>query len=199
MRGCSGGQFRSLMCEGTYKSLCGDSGCVQAPASLKPTVEWQQYQVADFSKLRLYVSQLKDEILIGKRKWRPPDIHLPDIDDQNAWISFCLDGKEIIKPTLNTLFCFSQSNVEQILEYLVQFVETERKVEYKIGQWIYTLLVILEQPLQPDTCSCLRSLARACSVIRADTRELDAQELGALNLFICLVARYFRQLDLADP
>lgn len=25
------------------------------------------------------------------------------------------------------------------------------------------------------------------------------QELGALNLFICLVARYFRQLDLADP
>ncbi|KAG5346847.1 GEMI2 protein, partial [Acromyrmex charruanus] len=175
------------------------AGCVQAPASLKPTVEWQQYQVADFSKLRLYVSQLKDEILIGKRKWKPPDIHLPDIDDQNAWISFCLGGEEKIEPTLNTLFCFSQSDVEQILEYLVQFVETERKVEYKIGQWIYTLLVILEQPLQPDTCSCLRSLARACSVIRADTRELDAQELGALNLFICLVARYFRQLDLADP
>ena len=157
-------------------------------------MEWQQYQVADFSKLRLYVSQLKDEILIGKRKWKPPDIHLvytsliksylkleeimsyigsssllqPDIDDQNAWISFCLNGEEKIEPTLNTLFCFNQSDVEQVLEYLVQFVETERKVEYKIGQWIYTLLVILEQPLQPDTCSCLRSLARACSVIRAD-------------------------------
>ncbi|XP_071562678.1 gem-associated protein 2 [Temnothorax nylanderi] len=175
------------------------AGCVQAPASLKPTVEWQQYQVSDFSKLRLYISQLKDEILIGKRKWRPPDIHLPDIDDQNAWVSFCLSSEEKIKPTLNTLFCFNQSNVEQVLEYLVQFVETERKIEYTIGQWIYALLAILEQPLQPDTCSCLRSLARACSVIRADSRELDAQELGALNLFICLVARYFRQLDLADP
>ncbi|KYN30613.1 Survival of motor neuron protein-interacting protein 1, partial [Trachymyrmex septentrionalis] len=131
-------------------------------------------------------------------QWNDYD-YKPDIDDQNAWINFCLDGKEKIGPTLNTLFCFSQSDVEQVLEYLVQFVETERKVEYKIGQWIYTLLGILEQPLQPDTCSCLRSLARACSVIRADTRELDAQELGALNLFICLVARYFRQLDLADP
>jgi len=175
------------------------AGCVQAPASLKPTIEWQQYQVRDFSDVRLYVKRLKDEIQIGKRKWRPPDSHLPDIDDQKAWINFCLGGEKRIEPTLNTLFCFSQSNVEQVLEYLIQYVETEKRIEEKIGQWIYALFVILEQPLQPDTCSCLRSLARACSVIRADSRELDTQELGALNLFICLVARYFHQLDLADP
>lgn len=96
----------------------------------------------------------------------------PDINDQNTWISFCLGSKEKIKPTLNTLFCFNQSTVEQVLEYLVHFVETERRIEYKIGQWIYALLAILEQPLQPDTCSCLRSLARACSVIRADSVKL---------------------------
>lgn len=145
---------------------------------------------------------------MGKRKWRPPDIHLvhksfftyinllknlkgisnyffylivysfsltlqPNIkDDQDTWISFCLGSKEKIQPTLNTLFCFNQPTVEQVLEYLVQFVETERKIEYKIGQWIYSLLAILEQPLQPDTCSCLRSLARACSIIRADSVKL---------------------------
>ncbi|KAL6431555.1 hypothetical protein ACFW04_007255 [Cataglyphis niger] len=181
---------------GSIKTL---AGCIQAPPSLSPTLEWQQYQVSDFADIRLYVSQLKDEIHVGKRKWRPPDINLPEINDQNAWISFCLGSKEKIEPTLSILFCFNQSTVEQLLEYLVHFVETERRIEYKIGQWIYTLLAILEQPLQPDTCSCLRSLARACSVIRADSRELDTQELGALNLFICLVARYFRQLDLADP
>ncbi|KAL6260866.1 hypothetical protein P5V15_008396 [Pogonomyrmex californicus] len=174
------------------------AGCIQAPVNLKPTIEWQQYQVSDFSKIRLYVNQLKDEIQMGRHKWKPPEIELPDIDDQNAWINFCL-GEKKIEPTLNTLFCFNQSSVEQVLEYLVQFVETERRVQYKIGRWIYTLLAYLEQPLQPDTCHCLRSLARTCSVIRADSRELDAQELGALNLFICLVARYFRQLDLVDP
>lgn len=92
----------------------------------------------------------------------------PDHDDQNAWISFCL-GDTKIEPTLNTVFCFNQSSVEQLLEYLVQYVETERRIGHKIGQWIYALLVMLEQPLQPDTCSCLRSLARACSVIRADS------------------------------
>ncbi|XP_011644799.1 gem-associated protein 2 [Pogonomyrmex barbatus] len=174
------------------------AGCIQAPVNLKPTIEWQQYQVSDFSKIRLYVNQLKDEIQMGRHKWKPPEIELPDIDDQNAWINFCL-GEKKIEPTLNTLFCFNQSSVEQVLEYLVQFVETERRIQYKIGRWIYTLLASLEQPLQPDTCHCLRSLARTCSIIRADSRELDAQELGALNLFICLVARYFRQLDLADP
>ncbi|GAB1867244.1 Gem-associated protein 2 [Camponotus japonicus] len=181
---------------GCVKTL---AGCVEAPPSLSPTSEWQQYQVSDFSDIRLYVSQLKDEIQVGKRKWRIPDINLPSINDREGWISFCLGNKEKIEPTLNTLFCFNQSTVEQVLEHLVHFVETEKRIEYKIGQWIYTLLAILEQPLQPDTCSCLRSLARACSVIRADSGKLDAQELGALNLFICLVARYFRQLDLADP
>ncbi|XP_067217355.1 gem-associated protein 2 isoform X2 [Linepithema humile] len=177
------------------------AGCVQAPPSLKPTLEWQQYQVSDFSDVRLYVSQMKDEIQTSKRKWKPPDIDLPELNDKNAWINLCLgnDSEEKIKPTLNTSFCFNQSTVEQVLEYLVNFVEAEKRIDHKIGQWIYTLLVILEQPLHPDMCSCLRSLARACSIIRADSRELDVQELGALNLFICLVARYFRQLDLADP
>jgi len=88
------------------------------------------------------------------------------MDDQNAWCRLCL-GNDKIEPTLNTLLCFTQSNVEQVLEHLVQFVETRKRIEYKMGQWIYALLVILEQPVQPDTCSCLRSLARACSIIRA--------------------------------
>lgn len=95
----------------------------------------------------------------------------PNIEDQGAWINLCLgrDSERELKPTLNTLFCFNQATMEQVLEYLVQFVETEKRIDYNIGQWIYTLLAILEQPLDPDVCSCLRSLARACSIIRADS------------------------------
>ncbi|EFN75349.1 gem-associated protein 2 [Harpegnathos saltator] len=177
------------------------AGCIQAPPKLSPTSEWQQYQVSDFCNMRLYISQLRDEMQTYKRKWKPPNIRLPAINDESRWINLCIgcNNDERLEPTLNTLFCFNQPTVQQVLEYFVHFLETQRKIEYKMGQWIYTLLVMLEQPLNPDTCSCLRSLARICSSIRADSRELDAQELGALNLFICLVARYFRQLDLADP
>lgn len=100
----------------------------------------------------------------------------PDINDESSWIGLCFGctNEKKIEPTLNILFCLNQPTVEQVLEYFVHYVETERRIDYKMGQWIYTLLVMLEQPLNPDTCSCLRSLARMCSVIRADSVILIA-------------------------
>ncbi|XP_020297475.1 gem-associated protein 2-like [Pseudomyrmex gracilis] len=173
-------------------------GCVEAPSGLSPTLEWQQLQVSNFSDVRLYVSQLKNEVKTNKRKWTASSIKLPDIKDQQGWIKFCNGG--VVDPTLDIVFCFTQALAEQLLEYLTEWVETERILSYHIGQWIYALLVILEEPLFPDTCFTLRSLARVCSALRAEQRlpfTYDS-DLRALNLFICLVARYFRQLDLAD-
>ncbi|XP_017760495.1 PREDICTED: gem-associated protein 2 [Eufriesea mexicana] len=177
------------------------SGCVEAPPWLGPTLDWQLYQVSDFSNIRLYISQLKNEIQTLKRKWEPPKIDMPQIDDEKGWInSLSGNDKETIRiiPTLDIIFCLNQPMVEQILEYLVEYIETLDKIEYELGQWIYALLVVLEMPLTPDTCSCLRSLARVCSIMRAKSMKLEVHEIGTLNLFICLVARYFRQLDLAD-
>ncbi|XP_033198362.1 gemin 2 [Bombus vancouverensis nearcticus] len=178
------------------------SGCMEAPPWLGPTLDWQLCQVSDFSNIRLYISQLKDEIQTLKRKWKPPKIDMPSIDDEEGWIKFCSGNDEEnirVPPTLDVIFSLNQPMVEQILEYLVEHMETLKKIEYKLGQWIYALLVVLEMPLTPGTCSCLRSLARTCSVMRAKSKRLEVHEIGALNLFICLVARYFRQLDLADP
>ena len=147
------------------------SGCLEAPSWLSPTLDWQQCQVSDFSHVRLYVSQLKSEILTAKRKWRPSQIDLPSMDDEKGWIQFCANRDESTKipPTLNTVFCLSQPMVEQILEYLAEHVAAQKKIEHELGQWIYALLVVLEMPLTPDACSCLRTLARTCSVIRASS------------------------------
>ncbi|XP_017883376.1 gem-associated protein 2 isoform X2 [Ceratina calcarata] len=178
------------------------SGCVEAPPWLGPTLEWQLYQVSDFSNVRMYISQLKNEIHTLKRKWRPPKIDLPDIDDENGWIQLCSSdekGNDKISPTLNTIFCLNQPMVERTLEFLVEHLESSTEMGHKLGQWIYALLAVVELPLTPETCSCLRSLARTCSVMRAKSKTLQVHEIGAINLFICLVARYFRQLDLADP
>lgn len=90
----------------------------------------------------------------------------PDIKDQQGWIKFCNGG--VVDPTLDIVFCFTQALAEQLLEYLTEWVETERILSYHIGQWIYALLVILEEPLFPDTCFTLRSLARVCSALRAE-------------------------------
>ncbi|XP_076756760.1 gemin 2 isoform X2 [Xylocopa sonorina] len=156
------------------------SGCVEAPPWIGPSLDWQLYQVSDFSDIRLYISQLKSEIRTLKRKWIPPKI-------DTIWTMNKV-GSNSVRPM-----------VEQILEHLVEYVKSLDKIEYELGQWIYALLVILEMPLTPEMCSCLRSLARTCSVMRANSMKLEVHEIGTLNLFICLVARYFRQLDLADP
>lgn len=179
------------------------AGCVEAPPLFSPSLEWQQRQVANFSDLRLHVSQLKSEIHASKRKLNPQQMQLPGIDDRCGWIAYCCekrsDEANSYGPRLKTLFHMNQPLIEQVLEYLVEHVQTQGVVEHELGQWIYALLAVLELPLNPDACSCLRTLARACSVIRANSKKLEEHEVGALNLFICLVARYFRQMDLADP
>lgn len=168
-----------------------------------PTLNWQQCQIADFSDVRLYVSRLKSEIRSTKHQRKTLNVQLPSTDDEDGWYDFCLGstakGYEARNPTLDIVFSMKQPTIERVLEHLVHLIEAQRKIEPELGQWVYALLVVLELPLNPDMCSCLRSLARTCSVIRADTSTIEMHNVGTLNLFICLVARYFHQLDLVDP
>lgn len=90
-----------------------------------------------------------------------------------------------------------QHEVEQLIEYHVRWME-ERGFTKHFGCWMYALLVKLEKPLTPEMCSLLRNLARLCSKIRCDLMSADNPLLPQLNLFICLVGRYFDQSDLAD-
>ncbi len=72
------------------------------------------------------------------------------------------------------------------------------------GPWLYALMCRLEKPLHPDVGSALRTLAIACSrgrdrIVREKKKEEeDLKALNALTLFICLVAKYFDQADMAD-
>lgn len=49
---------------------------MEAPPWLGPSLDWQLYQVSDFSNIRLYISQLKNEIQSLKRKWKRPKIDM---------------------------------------------------------------------------------------------------------------------------
>ena len=42
--------------------------CEQAPEGFRPTAEWQKSQENAFSDLRLYISQIRDEITNERRK-----------------------------------------------------------------------------------------------------------------------------------
>ncbi|XP_011495469.1 PREDICTED: gem-associated protein 2 [Ceratosolen solmsi marchali] len=177
--------------------------CAKAPEYIKPTQEWQKCQIVDFSNTRLYIAQIRDEITNYKRSKITFNNKLPNIKNQSGWINICTDSNEdkslYIEPTLSVILTMNQSMIEQVLEYLIEFLEDQKSVKPQLGRWLYALLVALELPLNPDMCSCLRSLARTCSEIRSHLDSSDVNDALSLNLFICLIARYFRQLDLADP
>ncbi|XP_034950878.1 gem-associated protein 2 [Chelonus insularis] len=176
-------------------------GCVEAPSHFRPTVEWQNYQVADFSEVRMKMEGLKFE-RAESTDWKNNLPTLPPANSSTEWIDFCLGASnqetEAHQPSLSIILSMNQSMVEQVLEYLVDEVENKGTLTPQMGRWIYALLTIIEMPLDPDVCACLRTLARACSKLRASLTSEDDTQVSTMNLFICLVARYFKQLDLAD-
>ena len=121
---------------------------------------------------------------------------------------------------LTTLLCSLRPNVVvRVLEYHVGWCEAVDMVlpgggvlgdvtspsAPMMGEWLFALLARLEKPLHPDVESSLRTLALVAAKQRlALAREEvsgDGQpdpRINGLTLFVCLVAKYFGQSDLAD-
>ncbi|XP_067009426.1 gem-associated protein 2 isoform X1 [Anabrus simplex] len=179
--------------------------CPVTPSHLMPTLEWQQCQVADFSSLRQALARRKAAGI------PVPSYKLPNIEDEGGWYSLCFGcdmklvekegtSDEGLRPLVSVLLSMNQPMIEQLLEYHVDWLKNRSELSLQQGRWLFALLACLELPLVPETCSVLRTLARKCACIRAAVEETaDHPVVAPLNLLICLVARYFRQMDLADP
>lgn len=83
-----------------------------APISLKPTTEWQNIQVADFSDVRMYVSRLQ-----AKKDTWPHAVKKIDIDcnDLATWKNFFENNS----PTLTCVFGLDQALLDNGLEFLI--------------------------------------------------------------------------------
>ena len=106
------------------------------------------------------------------------------------------------QPSLNLILSLPSQVCEQVLEYLVSWLHLTTW-RHEVGVWLYSLLVRLDKPLTPDVGSLLRDLVLICASLRRniadDISGGDHDEtVAALNLFICIVAKYFGQADLED-
>ncbi|MEE6512335.1 hypothetical protein FKM82_019282 [Ascaphus truei] len=153
------------------------SGCHPAPEGYSPSFRWQQQQVAQFSAVRQSLNKHRSH-------WKSQPL-----DSNVTMVGF--------PPLLSIVSRMSQATVTSVLEYLVNWFE-ERDFTSELGRWLYALLACLEKPLLPEAHSLIRQLARRCSEVRAMVEHKEDERVSALNLFICLVGRYFEQRDLAD-
>jgi len=186
---------------------------VAPPPGCCPGLVWQREQIKKFSDVRLKVSQHRSLL----RKEGGAVEKVPAKDNEALWCHLMLgeevwrivDDSEGVKegkmvtgesPRLNFVVAVPVYVCEHVLEYLVSWLRvTGWRPEF--GPWIYSIMSRLEKPLTPEISSTLRELARVCSQIRADivNKEDNSEEaIAALNLFVCLVARYFDQTDLED-
>ena len=200
----------------------GDREKAAAPPGWAPGSAWQRQQIAEFSSVRLRVAQHAEvarqtgqagrgvhnvpdkrnealwcHMMVGGQVWREVR-HAREDSEDGSEARTEVTGEE---PGLNFLVSVPVHVCEQVLQYLLAWLElTGWRSQY--GPWLYALLVRLEKPLNPDVGSSLRDLVLLCARERkrlATSGEENKEEIiAALNLFICLVAKYFGQGDLED-
>ncbi|KTG30274.1 hypothetical protein cypCar_00023745 [Cyprinus carpio] len=191
---------------------------VQREASLCPDVVVAQIDPKKLKKQSVNVSSVNKHSQHWKSQFLDDNVVMPKMEDEDGWKRFCLGenvcldiqlkeddnvnpGLDYIKtgfpPFLSIVSKLNQSTISAVLEYLINWFE-ERDFVPQLGRWLYALLACLEKPLLPEAHSLIRQLARRCSAVRANLESKDDERLSALNLMICIVARYFEQNDLAD-
>ncbi|XP_070776579.1 gem-associated protein 2 [Enoplosus armatus] len=191
------------------------AGCHAAPVGFSPSLSWQQQQVSNFSDVRQSITK-------NRRHWSSQtlddNVLMPKLTDEEGWKRFCLGeaylgmsschtdpepeaaldySKVGFPPFLSIVSRLNQSTVLMVLEILISWFE-EHEFVSQLGSWLYALLACLEKPLLPEAHSSIRQLARRCAQLRSTLESQEDENLPALNLLICLVARYFEQNDLAD-
>lgn len=192
------------------------AGCHAAPVGFSPSLSWQQQQVSNFSDVRQSITK-------NRKHWGSQtlddNVVMPKLTDEEGWKRFCLGetvylgasschtdaepgpaldySKVGFPPFLSIVSRLNQSTVLNVLDILISWFE-EHEFVPQLGRWLYSLLACLEKPLIPEAHSSIRQLARRCAQLRSTLESQEDEKLPALNLLICLVARYFEQNDLAD-
>lgn len=164
--------------------------CQAIPSQFLPDISWQNQVIEYFKDVRCKVIKCMDSHV---RSVQP----LPKTANEKLWHEICVNGSTA--PLTRSVAEMHSSLVDCLLEYNVEWLQEQKILSPAQGQWIYALLARVDEPLCPDTCSTLRSLARECAKVRAQIVLGSSEpDVTPYNLIICLVANYFRQMDLAD-
>ncbi len=110
---------------------------------------------------------------------------------------------EPMKPSLPLTLQFDQVLVQKLLYYNITWIESQAIISESRSQWIYALLVMLEQPVYQDTVALLRQLYRKCCNMRSmlhNKKDINGsadedieKQLASMNLLIVLTGVYFGQ------
>ncbi|CAH0554345.1 unnamed protein product [Brassicogethes aeneus] len=168
----------------TFKINVDENVVPKINKDLLPTKEWQTKKIRDFTEFRTFIeSQIESE---------------GDITcfNEETFTERVLNEK----PTFSELIQYAQYSKVRMIQIISRiFDNLNNELNSNLGSWIYGILTLLEEPLSPSTCHTLREFAKKCALVRSKLPTDASKELFVpFNVYICIISRYFNQLDLAD-
>lgn len=184
------------------------------PEHLMPSKEWEDVFLADFSNLRLALTQeensasaFSDNIESGPLAQSIIENVIQenldlcqtddtvviqenlDVDHTEVKTAIC-DG-----PSLRTIMEMEPRARVTTLRKRITSMETMSSLGRNDCAWLFALCAAIDTPLDADTSASLRCLLRKCASLRAEKSTLD-DELIMLNILATISGRYFGQLEI---
>lgn len=152
-------------------------------------------QINEFQSIRQRITTMRELFQLNT----PDDLpEIPPIVDSKPWFEYCKSNS----PILRIMLQIDQRMLEVLLDYQLKwFTEsTNSNLDLAIedswlGTWIYSTLSCLHLPLEPDTHSLLRRIAKCCVIARNGLTIDDIFKATPFNLLICIISDCFDQSD----
>lgn len=121
---------------------------------------------------------------------------LPHHKDELGWKVICLgsDTRPAEIPTVDFVKSIDSLTAVTLLSYYTRWIGESDVLHYH-ANWLYHLLLKIEEPILRDTASDLRDLRYRCSVTRSKMESVEDQSLPLLNTIITLITKYFKVLE----
>ncbi|GAB5357828.1 hypothetical protein AAMO2058_000408100 [Amorphochlora amoebiformis] len=170
-----------------------------SPEKYIPKSHWEKTAGSDFADLRQALIRCRTRYNQGiSGPWDKEDKikePIPSGGDKTAWADYCIttDHKNR-RPYVQTLMkmdhvatCAGLLGITSRLEAEGSAVE----ISDRIGEWLFSLLALLDKPINAKMASCLRTLYRVCALARS--KSMDDPHVARCNVILNIISRIFGQ------
>ncbi|GMH08709.1 hypothetical protein Nepgr_010549 [Nepenthes gracilis] len=161
----------------------------KCPEHLVPSKEWEDDFVADFSELRLALSQLESPGDIEFVKLQPMFSGQEESSERTPVVEI---GDLSDVPTVSAVLSMDPVTQVAALKRRIGQFESSSTFSKTDCMWLFALFVAVDTPLDADTCAAIRCLLRKCAKLLAAKSVLD-DEAVMLNILATISGKCFGQ------
>ncbi|KAL9265465.1 hypothetical protein AKJ16_DCAP18237 [Drosera capensis] len=164
----------------------------KCPEHLAPSKQWEDEFLADFSNLRLGLSQLKtpcnaetSELCLVLKPEKVPSVKAVFRE---------VDVGHNEEPILSKVLGMDLATRVKMLTRRIALIEEATSLSRNDCLWLFALCATVDIPLDADTAAALRCLLRKCAKLLASKSEQD-DEAVMLNILATITGKFFGQSE----